>query len=92
MGKGLLSVRDADQKDRLMPITRIRAEDVCVPVVGLRTVLHQMTVRIIGPGRLLRHHLREPALRIVDEGAFGPVPYDIGRVDHNMPGAQLVGW
>ena len=92
MGKALPDVRDAGQKDRLIPMTRIGAVDVLVPMVGIRTVFHQMTVSVIRPGRFLRrHHPREFALQIVDKSALGIVPDDVGGVEHDMPAAQLVG-
>ena len=57
MGKALSDVRDTGQKYRLMPMSRIGAVNVLVPMVGIRTVLHQMTERVIRPARTLLLHL-----------------------------------
>ena len=91
MGKALSDVRDTGQKDRLLPMSRIAAVNVLVPVVGVRTVLHQITERVIRPARFLRLHPRELALQIVDIGALGIVPDDVGRVENDMVAAQGVG-
>ena len=66
MGKTFPDVRDAGQKDRLMLMTFVSAEDVLVPVIRIGTVLHQMAVQVVRPGRLpswppgprSRHHDR----------------------------------
>ena len=73
-------------------MTRIGAVNVLVPMVGIRTVLHQMTERVIRPAWTLRLHPPELAFQIVDIGALGIVPDDVGRVENDMVAAQGVGW
>ena len=87
VGKTLPDVRDTAQIDCRIPMPRVSAENVFVPMVGIRTVLHQVTVGFIRPGRVfLRPHPREFALHIVDKGAFGMVPEYVGRDEHDVPG------
>ena len=92
-GRTFPNFRYAREKDRLMLTTHVGHEDVLVPVICSRTVLHQIATHVFRSERhLLRIASHVVAFQIMNEGLLGMVVEDIRCGKHDVSGARFMGW
>jgi hypothetical protein len=82
--QALLYIRDARQEDRLVLVPGISAENIFVPVVRGRAVLHDVGARVQLSSESSRPHASDFSIEVAREHWFGDAHKNVRRVKDDM--------